>query len=109
MALSDAAKKQAQRGREKSLGIVNINIKLSATENETLSRACEIRGGVRGPYDKDEYIATLIRRDMSLLESQLLQIGDCKGCKIALPDGCGGICKGQRDCFHHLEYRDLML
>ncbi len=109
MALSDAQKKAAQRDREKSLGIVTLGVKLSATENEQIERACKIRGGVRGPYDKDEYIATLIRRDMSLLESQLLQIGECKGCKISLPDGCGGVCKGQSGCFHHLEYRDLML
>lgn len=109
MALSDAQKKQAQRDREKSLGVVTLGVKLSATENEQIERACKVRGGVRGPYDKDEYIATLIRRDMSMLESQLLQIGECKGCKIDLPDGCGGVCKGQSDCFHNLEYRDLML
>lgn len=109
MALSDAQKKAAQRQREKDLGVVTLGVKLSATENEQIETACKIRGGVRGPYDKDEYIATLIRRDLSMLESQLLQIGECKGCKIDLPDGCGGVCKGQSDCFHHLEYRDLML
>ena len=109
MALSDAEKKAAQRQREKDLGVVTLGVKLSATDNKAVQRACEIRGGVRGSYDKDEYIATLIRRDVSLLESQLLQIGECKGCKIDLPEGCGGVCKGQSDCFHHLEYRDLML
>lgn len=109
MAMTDAAKKAAQRKREKDLGVVNINVKLSAKENEQIEQACKIRGGVRGPYDKDEYIATLIRRDMSMLEKQLVMIGDCKGCKISLPEGCGGICKGQTDCFHNLEYRDLML
>ena len=109
MALSDAVKKQAQRDRQKALGIVTLGVKLSAKENEQIETACKIRGGVRGPYDKDEYIAVLIRRDMSMLESQMLQIGECKGCKIPLPGGCNGICKGQSDCFHHLEYRDLML
>ena len=109
MALSDAEKKAAQRQREKDLGVVTFGVKLSAKENEQIETACKIRGGVRGPYDKDEYIATLIRRDMSMLESQLLQIGECKGCKIDLPEGCGGVCKGQSDCFHNLEYRDLML
>lgn len=109
MALSNNEKKQAQRQREKSLGVVNINVKLSAKENEQIQRACKIRGGVRGPYDKDEYIAKLIRNDVTMLESQLLMIGTCKGCNIDLPEGCNGVCKGQTDCFHHLEHRDLML
>jgi len=109
MALSDAEKKAAQRQRERDLGVVTLGVKLSAKENEQIETACKIRGGVRGPYDKDEYIATLIRRDVSMLEKQLAMIGECKGCKIDLPEGCDGICKGQSDCFHHLEYRDLML
>ena len=109
MALSDAEKKQAQRDRQKSLGVVTLGVKLSAKENEYIETACKIRGGVRGPYDKDEYIATLIRRDMSMLEKQVVMIGNCKGCKIALPGGCDGVCKGQSDCYHTLEYRDLML
>lgn len=109
MALSDAAKKAAQRQREKDLGVVTLGVKLSAKENEQIETACKIRGGVRGPYDKDEYIATLIRRDVSMLEKQLAMIGECKGCKIPLPGGCEGVCKGQLNCFHNLEYRDLML
>ncbi len=109
MALSDAEKKAAQRQREKDLGVVTLGVKLSAKENEQSETACKIRGGVRGPYDKDEYIATLIRRDISMLEKQLAMIGECKGCKIPLPGGCEGVCKGQSDCFHNLEYRDLML
>lgn len=109
MALSDAQKKQAQRQREKDLGVVTLGVKLSAKENEQIETACKIRGGVRGPYDKDEYIATLIRRDISMLESQLLQIGKCDDCNIPLPEGCGGVCKGQSKCYHHLAYRGLLL
>jgi hypothetical protein len=108
MALSDAAKKQAQRKREKELGVVNVNIKLSAKDNEQLSELCNVRGGVRGPYDKDEYIATLIRRDAEKLENDLFEL-KCDGCTLKLPDGCGGVCKGQSDCYHTLSYRKLML
>ena len=109
LSLTDAQKKQAQRNREKELGVVTLTVKLSASENEQIERARAIRGGVRGPYDKDEYIATLIRRDMETLGDQLSKIGSCDGCSLKLPEGCRGICSGQNNCYHHLSYRELML
>lgn len=102
-------RKRRQREKLKAMGIKVVEVKLSAKERETLEHCCKVRGGVRGPYDADEYIATLIRRDAEKLKRDLSQLGKCGYCKTELPEGCGGLFKGQCDCWHTLGYRDLEL
>lgn len=109
MPLTDAEKKRAQRKREKSFGTVNVNVKLSTKQDKELLTACEIRGGIRGPYDRNEYILTLLRRDTERLNEQLSVIGKCTGCDKPLPQGCGGKRKAKTQCYHHFAHRELML
>lgn len=107
--MSPAQRKRAQREREAKLAIKVVEVKLSQTLREALDRNRVLRGGVRGAYDADEYIATLLRRDTERLNKQLATLGHCAHCGEQLPDGCGGVFKGQSECFHNLDYRQLEL
>lgn len=102
-------RKRASRARLKAQGMKKTEVTLSATDREKLQRLCEVRGGVRGPYEVDEFIATLIRRDHEILLKQLEALGQCQACKQALPAGCNGAFQGQSDCYHTLDYRQLYL
>lgn len=102
-------RKQKERDKKKAMGLKKTEVTLSSTDREKLEELCQVRGGVRGPYDADEFIATLIRRDHEKLQAQLKTLGKCPSCKLELPGGCNGSFKGQSDCWHHLEYRQLYL
>lgn len=108
-AKTDAERKKAQRQRLAKFEIKVIEVKLSKQERADLTRNCAIRGGVRGPYDMDEYITTLIRRDSERLAQQLAQLGCCGKCGDKLPGGCQGIFNGEQDCWHTAQARELML
>jgi len=109
MAMSNKEKKAAQRARQKAMGMAKVEVVLSIKDREQLARNCEVRGGVRGKYSADEYLATLLRNDTKRLDEQLLNIGSCEGCTLELPEGCQGVCKGQNDCWHTHKARELML
>lgn len=102
-------RKRRQRERLQSFDIRVVEVKLSVTERDQLARNCEIRGGVRGAYDADEYISTLIRRDTERLNRQLKKLGSCPKCKSPLPEGCGGLLKGDAECWHHAKNKALSL
>ncbi|MGL4755204.1 MAG: hypothetical protein ACRCXB_22830 [Aeromonadaceae bacterium] len=112
MAKTGTDRKKAQRERDRTQSIKRIEIRLGADAVQALERACAIRGGVRGPYELAEYVATLIEQDRENLAIQIDQLkasGPCGKCGKPLPEGCGGFFKEESDCFHALEYRQLML
>ena len=109
MAMSASERKQKQREKLKALDIGVVEVKLSANERTLLDEGCLIRGGVRGEYSRDEYIATLIRNDNENLKRDLSLLGVCDKCADALPVGCNGLFKGDAGCFHSVKAKKLML
>lgn len=107
--LTAAERQQKRRNRLKAMGLVTHEIKLSAKENKLLQHGCIVRGGTRGPYSIDEYIATLIQNDAKQLERDLSQLDPCQYCHKTLPQGCDGTHQGDSRCFHHTQYKTLML
>lgn len=104
-------RKRRQREREKAMDIKEVRVKLSIVEREQLATLCQVRAGIKAPYDTDEYIALLIARDHERLQQQLKELdGKCCGkCKSPLPEGCGGLFKGEAVCFHHMSKKELAL
>jgi hypothetical protein len=102
-------RKQKQREKLKALDIAVVEVKLSASERAMLDAGCLARGGVRGEYSRDEYIATLIRNDAAKLARDLSQLGGCAKCGDTLPSGCGGLFMGDAGCFHSVDAKKLML
>ncbi|QWL67557.1 hypothetical protein [Aeromonas jandaei] len=96
------ARKEAQRKRDKGLGIERVECRLSIREREQLKTLCVVRAGAGEPYSADEYISTLIRRDWErwLEQEAELKKQTCPHCECQLPTGCGGTFKGQRECWH---------
>jgi len=96
------ARKEAQRKRDKVLGIKRVEVRLSIREREQLDALRAARAGADEPYSADEYLSTLIRRDWEAWQAQEaeLQQQTCKHCDCALPKGCGGAFKGQHECWH---------
>ncbi|MGL5661431.1 MAG: hypothetical protein ACRDCX_09490 [Aeromonas sp.] len=95
-------RKQAQRERRAILGIKRVEVALSARERQQLETLRIARAGAGDPYSADEYISTLIRRDWEcwLEQEAELKAQTCQHCDGALPTGCGGAFKGQRECWH---------
>ena len=108
-AKSAAERKRRQRERMAKFDIKPVEVKLAKSEREILERNCKLRGGVRGAYEMDEYISTLIRNDEKLLEKQLAELGSCKKCGNPLPGGCEGLFKGESDCWHFEDAKCLDL
>lgn len=101
--MNDATKrKEAQRKRDKALGIKRVEVRLSIREREQLDTLRAARAGADEPYSADEYISTLIRRDWErwLEQEAELKKQTCKHCDCALPKGCGGTFTGQQECWH---------
>jgi hypothetical protein len=90
---AEAQRKREQRARDEAAGIVEIDIRLGPVEQAMLREGQEVRGGLSGPYSRNEYIATLIRRDHELLQQQrkALEGRICENCRKPLPRGCGGV------------------
>ncbi|MGN4999885.1 hypothetical protein [Aeromonas dhakensis] len=105
------ARKEAQRKRDKVLGIKRVEVRLSIREREQLDALRAARAGADEPYSADEYVSTLIRRDWEKWQAQEaeLQKQTCPHCACALPAGCGGAFKGQGECWHTLGDKTLAL
>ncbi len=113
----DKERQRAKRARDaekkSELGIREYRVPLSQAESETLAELCAYRGGVE-PYDANEYMATLIRRDKQRMEAEKQHLGQCNFCGEPLPMGCKnglGIpkLKGVGGCFYTREERKLRL
>lgn len=104
-----AQRKRQQRERDKAMGIKTLQLPLSENERVMLQYNCRIRGGIDGPYDATEYIATLIRRDGARLKRDLSQLGKCANCDKPLPEGCAAKRRNEQDCWHHGTKRQLLI
>ena len=113
MSKSPAQRAKEYRERKKAKGGHDVRLNLGKHEWQALEILTKARAGCRESYEPGEYLAMLFRKilphDLALLEKQLAELEDCKGCKQPLPKGCGGCFKGQSDCFHHLDWRVLRL
>ena len=108
MAKTDAERQSEKRARDKALGIEVVRVEMSKSQRDQLTELCKVRGGL-DPYDANEFINTLIRRNYELLEKQLANIGDCKHCGKALPEGCKGYRLGDSRCWINTESKKLQL
>lgn len=109
---SAAAKRKAeQRARDEAAGIEEVEFRLGPVEAAMLREGQEIRGGVGGPYDRTEYIATLIRRDNELLRQQRGELEGriCESCRKPLPRGCAGVWGWDASCAHTAADKALKL
>ena len=104
-----AERKRRQRERQRSFGRHVIEVVLSDREFEQMKQSCSLRAAGRDPYDMDEYISTLIRRDHERLTAQLAELGARPKCGDVLPDGCGGLFKGEEACWLTFEAKKLLL
>lgn len=102
-------RKQKSRSRKAALGIKRIEVQLSEKERERLGELCRVRAGVGEPYTADEFISLLIHRNWELLQKQLAELGTCKKCGSVLPEGCGGLFKGDAECWHTRDAKVLGL
>lgn len=93
-------RKQKSRDAKKALGIKRIEVQLSEKERERLDELCRVRAGVGEPYTADEFISLLIHRNWESLQQQLAELGTCNKCGSSLPEGCGGLFKGDAECWH---------
>lgn len=97
-----AQRKGDQRKRQAALGIKRVEVALSTREREQLETLRRARAGSGEPYSADEYISTLLRRDWEWWQQQQAELNSqtCPNCECALPEGCGGIFKGEAACWH---------
>lgn len=104
-------RKKAQRERDRTQKIKRIEIRLPAHVVEHIERICQVRGGVSGPYEMAEYLETLVMQDKERLDLHLAQLSKtpCGKCGATLPGGCGGVHKGDGQCLHTREEKQLLL
>lgn len=96
-----AERKARQRERHAGLGILRVEVKLSARERDQLTQLCRLRAGGGEPYSTDEYLSTLIRRDWERWQEQETKLASqtCQHCGSVLPGGCGGAFDGEAACW----------
>ena len=104
-----AERKRRQRERQRSFGRHVIEVVLSDREFEQMKQSCALRAAGRDPYDMDEYISTLIRRDHERLQRQLKKLGSCPKCGNELPGGCDKLFLGEEACWLTFQAKQLML
>lgn len=100
MAKSPAERKAAQRARHAAAGGKKLELALDSQELEMLAQNCAARRPGREPYELNEYIALLIRKDAAELEQQLKTLAhqQCEKCKEQLPvQSCP--CQGEAACW----------
>lgn len=73
MAKSAAERKAAQRARQSDAGLQKVEVALDRQEVDMLRENCALRRPQREPYDMDEYITMLIRKDNAELQAQLTE------------------------------------
>ncbi|EOI7435033.1 hypothetical protein ACSOQX_000617 [Yersinia enterocolitica] len=65
------ARKRLQRQKERENGSYKLIATIDQQEKEMLQQNCALRRPQREPYDMDEYITMLIRKDNAELQAQL--------------------------------------
>ena len=112
MAKTDAERKAAQRERQRIAGVVPFELKLDQQEIDMLRENCAARRPQRAPYDMDEYITMLIRKDNAELKKQLAArdsrcCGKCKDKLPGDPDGCYFL--GDSECWQTYGWHETKL
>lgn len=100
MPKSPAERKAAQRARQAAAGGKKLELKLDIQEVDMLAQNCAARRPGREPYELNEYIAMLIRKDNAELQQQLAQLAkrQCGKCGDQLPvSSCP--CQGESACW----------
>jgi hypothetical protein len=93
-----AARQRRRREKLAKMALRPVVIKFSETERVMLDEARTMRGGSGDPYDVEEYLALLIRRDHEAVTRLLSEVGQCNECGERLPMGCGGVFDGSEEC-----------
>ncbi|AWP32023.1 hypothetical protein B9D02_05280 [Pantoea vagans] len=110
MPKSPAERKAAQRARQAAAGGKKLELALDIQELEMLAHNCAARRPGREPYELNEYIALLIRKDAAELAQQLEVLAHQQRgkCKEQLPvQGCP--CSGEMACWVTKGWHDLKL
>ena len=100
MPKSPAERKAAQRARQAAAGVTKIELVLDIQEVEMLAQNCAARRPGREPYELNEYITMLIRKDAAELAQQLEALAkrQCGKCGDRLPvSSCP--CQGDSQCW----------
>lgn len=114
MGKSPAERKAAQRARQAESGDQRFELVLDKQEIEMLAQNCAARRPFREPYEMNEYLTLLIRRDNEELQRQLaeLKTGSCGKCGDKLPGdsaGCYFYQIGDSACWQTFGWHDLKL
>lgn len=110
MPKSPAERKAAQRARQVAAGGKKLELALDSQEVEMLAQNCTSRRPGREPYELNEYIALLIRKDAAELAQQIeaLEKQQCGKCKEQLPvQSCP--CQGEAACWATSGWHSLKL
>ncbi|YCH28998.1 hypothetical protein M1D48_12375 [Erwinia sp. D4-22] len=110
MPKSPAERKAAQRARQDASGVKKLELVLDAQEVEMVAQNCAARRPGREPYELNEYIALLIRKDAAELEKQLEALAQrqCRKCGDQLPvTACP--CQGDSLCWVTSGNKELIL
>jgi len=100
MPKSPAERKASQRARQAAAGGKKLELKLDSQEVEMLAQNCAARRPRREPYELNEYITMLIRKDAAELAQLLKELAkrQCGKCGDSLPvDACP--CEGDSQCW----------
>lgn len=98
--------------RQAADGIVKFELKLDIQEVDMLRQNCALRRPQRDPYDMDEYITMLIRKDSAELQAQLKEQAGrkCGKCGDALPgDPKGCLLIGDSECWQYAGWHETKL
>lgn len=107
-----AARKRLQRQKERDSGTHKLMVTLDQQEKEMLQRNCALRRPQREPYDMDEYITMLIRKDDAEVKVKMAELLErrCEKCGDILPGENGGcLLIGDSECWQHLGWHELKL
>ncbi len=98
MSKSSAERKAAQRARQSATGTRKLELQLDQQELVMLEQNCSARRPGREPYDLNEYVTMLIRRDNAELQELLKMVGHCGKCGDKAPvTSCP--CVGEAACW----------
>ena len=114
MAKSAAERKAAQRARQASSGTRKLELQLDQQELAMLEQNCAARRPFREPYEMNEYLSLLIRKDNAELQQQLVELKNrcCGKCQDKLPgdqNGCYFLSIGDSECWQTFGWHDLKL
>lgn len=110
MPKSPAERKAAQRARQAAAGDKKLELALDSQELEMLAHNCAACRPGREPYELNEYITLLIRKDAAELAQQLKTLAhqQCGKCKEKLPvQSCP--CQGEAACWATSGWHEVKL